>query len=399
MKKFYTLFTDIGKAKIANATALQKKLGLSKVVLGDSNGSYYEPTEQQTCLKNKVWEGEITDKFIDKDNPNWIVVQTVIPSQIGGFTIREAGILDSEGDLVVVAKYPETYKPKFEDGSTKDIAINLILEVCNVENVTLKVDTAVIFATKKDIENIQKDLEQNIKDMELKSKIKLFKNTAILEEKSNRVRIGISEFNMLKDELLVYQNGIYIEKDKEYKISLDGLYIEKTSERWNKDTVFNFVMYKGIKDKIAYEDGSLILNGSITLDKLNLDIQNKINNIDKKLNIDDKKELENKISNINTMDIKIEGGSNLEQEIKLIRMQNKINNKISIYSKLNVNRNKVTMNPLATLNYTSGSTVKSGELIKVNIGGIKANMLADIQIKDDKIIENISKDNIYMEFI
>lgn len=399
MKKFYTLLTDIGKAKIANATALQKKLGLSKVILGDSNGSYYEPTEQQTCLKNKVWEGEISDKFIDKDNPNWIVVQTVIPSQIGGFTIREAGILDSEGDLVVVAKYPETYKPKFEDGSTKDIAINLILEVCNVENVTLKVDPAVIFATKKDIENIQKSLEQNIKDMELKSKIKLFKNTAILEEKSNRVRIGISEFNMLKDELLVYQNGIYIEKDKEYKISLDGLYIEKTSERWNKDTVFNFVMYKGIKDKIGYEDGSLILNGSITLDKLNLDIQNKINNIDKKLNIDDKKELENKISNINTMDIKIEGGSNLEQEIKLIRMQNKINNKISIYSKLNVNRNKVTMNPLATLNYTSGSTVKSGELIKVNIGGIKANMLADIQIKDDKIIENISKDNIYMEFI
>ena len=51
------------------------------------------------------------------------------------------------------------------------------------------------------------------------------------------------------------------------------------------------------------------------------------------------------------------------------------------------------------MNYTSGSTVKSGELIKVNIGGIKANMLADIQIKDDKIIENISKDNIYMEFI
>ncbi len=399
MKQFYTLLTDIGKAKIANATALQKKLELSKVILGDSNGSYYEATEQQTCLKNKVWEGEITDKFIDKDNPNWIVVQTVIPSQIGGFTIREAGILDSEGDLVVVAKYPETYKPKFEDGSTKDIAINLILEVCNVENVTLKVDPAVIFATKKDIENIQKSLEQNIKDMELKSQIKLFKNTSILKEKSNRVKIGISEFNMLTDELLVYQNGIYIEEDKEYKISLDGLYIEKISERWNKDTVFNFVMYKGIKDKIAYEDGSLILNGSITLEKLNFDIQNKINNIDKKLNIDDKKELENKISNINTIDIKIEGGSNLEQEIKLIRMQNKINNKMSIYSKLNVNRNKVTMNPLATLNYTSGSTVKSGELIKVNIGEIRANMLADIQIKDDKIIENISKDNIYMEFI
>gem|GEM_PF-5847079 len=109
--------------------------------------------------------------------------------------------------------------------------------------------------------------------------IKPFKNIIVLQEESNKVKIGISEFNMQIDELLVYQNGIYIEKNKEYKISLDGLYIEKISGNWNKDTIFNFVMYKGVKDKIEYEDGSLILNGSITFDKLNLDIQNRINNI------------------------------------------------------------------------------------------------------------------------
>ncbi|MCD3234262.1 phage tail protein [Clostridium botulinum D/C] len=158
MEQFYTLVTDIGKAKIANATALQKKLELSKIVLGDSNGSYYEPTENQNKLKNQVWKGEITDKFIDKENKNWIVVQTIIPSTIGGFTIREAGIVDSDGDLVVIAKYPETYKPKMSDGSTKDITINLILEVSNVENVTLKVDPTIIFATKEDIKNVEKQI-------------------------------------------------------------------------------------------------------------------------------------------------------------------------------------------------------------------------------------------------
>ncbi|MCD3211098.1 hypothetical protein G8T71_06980 [Clostridium botulinum C/D] len=158
MEQFYTLVTDIGKAKIANATALQKKLELSKIVLGDSNGSYYEPTENQNKLKNQVWKSEITDKFIDKENKNWIVVQTIIPSTIGGFTIREAGIVDSDGDLVVIAKYPETYKPKMSDGSTKDITINLILEVSNVENVTLKVDPTIIFATKEDIKNVQKQI-------------------------------------------------------------------------------------------------------------------------------------------------------------------------------------------------------------------------------------------------
>ncbi|HDK7195081.1 TPA: hypothetical protein PTV74_003391 [Clostridium botulinum] len=116
---------------------------------------------------------------------------------------------------------------------------------------------------------------------------KPFKNTIVLEEESNKVKIGISEFNMIIDEILVHQNGMYIERNKEYKISLDGLYIEKINGSWNKNTIFNFVMYKGLKDKIEYEDGALILNGSITLEKLNLDIQNKINSIDEKLDKSD----------------------------------------------------------------------------------------------------------------
>ncbi|WP_242851941.1 phage tail protein, partial [Clostridium botulinum] len=44
------------------------------------------------------------------------------------------------------------------DGSTKDITINLILEVSNVENVTLKVDPTIIFATKEDIKNVEKQI-------------------------------------------------------------------------------------------------------------------------------------------------------------------------------------------------------------------------------------------------
>ncbi|RYU98487.1 hypothetical protein DP144_10720 [Clostridium tetani] len=162
MEQFYTILTDIGKAKIANATALQTKVQFTKVLVGDSNGSYYEPTESQTKLKNKVWEGGIGNISIDKDNPNWIVLESVIPSSVGGFTIREVGIEDNEGDLVVIAKYPQTYKPKISDGSTKDLIIKTILEVTNVENVTLKVDPTIILATKKDMEVLENKID-NIK--------------------------------------------------------------------------------------------------------------------------------------------------------------------------------------------------------------------------------------------
>lgn len=156
--KFYTIFTEIGKASVANAVATETKVSFDSIVLGDGNGSYYEPTESQTELKNEVWKGKVSSITIDSENPNWVVVESAIPGNIGGFTIREAGIVDDKGQLLVVAKYPETYKPKAEDGTIKDILIKLIVEVSNTECVSLKVDPTVILATKKDVDKAEKRL-------------------------------------------------------------------------------------------------------------------------------------------------------------------------------------------------------------------------------------------------
>lgn len=248
MEQFYTLLTDIGKAKIANTAALQKKLELSKIVLGDSKGAYYEPTEQQTQLKNKVCEGEISDKFIDKDNPNWIVVQTIIPSQIGGFTIREAGIVDTEGDLIVVAKYPETYKPKVEDGSTKDITINLILEVSNVENVTLKVDPTIIFATKKDIENVKKEVAENTLSKEdVQTTIENIKASdiktssgATIESQLADITKQIDNIDLSADKVTLNSSNI---KSKNVKGALEELF---TSASNGKNKIVTAITGKGI---------------------------------------------------------------------------------------------------------------------------------------------------------
>ena len=158
MEQFYTLLTNVGKAKVANATALQTKVKFTKILVGDSNGSYYEPTETQTKLKNKVWEGSIGNISLDENNPNWIILESIIPSNVGGFTIREVGIEDEEGDLVVIAKYPQTYKPKIEDGSTKDLTVKTILEVSNTESVTLKIDPSITIATKEDIKKVEKQI-------------------------------------------------------------------------------------------------------------------------------------------------------------------------------------------------------------------------------------------------
>lgn len=173
MEQFYTILTEIGKAKIANATVLGEKVNLTKFQVGDSNGQYYNPSETQTVLKNKVWESNITSIAPDENNPSWIVIFATIPGNVGGFTIREAGVFDYEGNLIAVSKLPETYKPTADNGSTKDLTIKIILEVSNAEVVTIKVDPTVILASKKDlqvletkmntkIDNTKTDLEKKI---------------------------------------------------------------------------------------------------------------------------------------------------------------------------------------------------------------------------------------------
>lgn len=153
-EKFYTILTEIGKAKMASAAAQGAKIQFKDLALGDGNGSYYDPDESQTSLRKEVWRGEINTVTIDKDNPNWIVLEVVVPADVGGFMIREAGVFDVDGDLIAVGKYPETYKPLTSDGSAKDLHIKMILEVSNADSVSITVDPTVALATKKDINSL-----------------------------------------------------------------------------------------------------------------------------------------------------------------------------------------------------------------------------------------------------
>ena len=53
---FYTIVTKIGQAKIANAISFGTRVIFSTMKIGDSNGQYYEPTEDQTSLVHEVYE-------------------------------------------------------------------------------------------------------------------------------------------------------------------------------------------------------------------------------------------------------------------------------------------------------------------------------------------------------
>lgn len=189
-EQFYTILTNIGKAKIANATLLNSNLTLKTLKVGDGNRTYYNPTEDQEDLKNTVHECAIGAIYIDKKNPNWIISETIIPGSVGGFTIREVGLFDAEGDMIAVGKYPETYKPVVANGASKDLNVRTIFEVSNAENVTLNLDPSVIIATKEDVNNLQEQIEENTTQLNASMKIRELPNN-FNNDMNNLLETGI----------------------------------------------------------------------------------------------------------------------------------------------------------------------------------------------------------------
>ena len=73
---------------------------------------YIEPTESQTKVVHEVWRGQLNTLKIAPDNPAWVIAEAIIPEQVGGWYVREVGLLDTDGTLVAIGKFPETYKPR-----------------------------------------------------------------------------------------------------------------------------------------------------------------------------------------------------------------------------------------------------------------------------------------------
>ncbi|MDK9603503.1 phage tail protein [Lelliottia wanjuensis] len=147
--EFFTILTAAGREKIAAALAEQKQIFLQTMVVGDGNGQYVEPSETQTSVVNEVWRGQLNTLKLAPENPAWVIAEAVLPEDVGGWYIREVGLVDKDGDLIAIGKFPETYKPKLPAGASKQIVIRAVMEVTNATVVTLMIDPTVVVATRE----------------------------------------------------------------------------------------------------------------------------------------------------------------------------------------------------------------------------------------------------------
>lgn len=154
MANFSAILTNAGAAKLANATALGIPLKLTSMAVGDGNGQPVTPNPAATNLVNAKRTAPLNALFADPLNASQLVAEQIIPETVGGWWIRELGLFDDAGTLIAVANCPDTYKPLLSEGSGRTQIIRMVLIVSSTSAVELKIDPAVVLATRKYVEDL-----------------------------------------------------------------------------------------------------------------------------------------------------------------------------------------------------------------------------------------------------
>ncbi|MEE9683355.1 phage tail protein [Lelliottia amnigena] len=162
--KFYTLLTEIGAAKLASAAALGVPLKITQMAVGDGGGVLPTPNAQQTKLINEKRRADLNMLYIDPQNSSQIIAEQVIPETEGGWWIREVGLFDETGALIAVGNCPESYKPQLAEGSGRTQTVRMVLITSSTDNITLKIDPAVVLATRKYVDDKVLELRVYVDD-------------------------------------------------------------------------------------------------------------------------------------------------------------------------------------------------------------------------------------------
>ena len=152
-KTYGTLVTDCGIQLIAAAVMEGKKINITDLAVGDGGGAYYQPTPNMTGLKNECWSGPIKSVSVNKDSPNMIDITAIIPSTVGGFTIREMAVKDDVKNTIAICNTPDTEKVIISSGAAGEIELTMHFEISNADAISFIIDPNVVTATKKDIED------------------------------------------------------------------------------------------------------------------------------------------------------------------------------------------------------------------------------------------------------
>ncbi len=152
-QEYFTILTDAGIAKLAGAFNGGENISFTKFAVGSGiDNAVYTPLSNQTSLKGEVFRANINEISLDDNNSSLVIFDLILPSNIGGFTVREIGLFDNNNILLAIAKSPPTYKPDIATGAVGDTHFKIMLDVGNNDKVTLTIDPSIVLASRKFVE-------------------------------------------------------------------------------------------------------------------------------------------------------------------------------------------------------------------------------------------------------
>lgn len=152
---FSTIHTTYGLQQMAAAEGSGVPINLPTMAVGDGGGNPTTPDPSQTTLVREMYRAAV-NRIYQPDpsgNPLLYAAELIVPATVGGFTLREVGVIDANGGMYLVGNLPDTYKPNSSEGAFSDTVVRVQFMVSNAGVVTLQVDPNVAVATQSWVSN------------------------------------------------------------------------------------------------------------------------------------------------------------------------------------------------------------------------------------------------------
>lgn len=152
MPDYYCTLTTIGAGKLAQAGLLGQPLTITHAAVGDGNPASVEPGPE-TVLVSEKYRRAVNTVYSPEEDPSVVITEMAVPVDVGDWEVNEVGLFDSVGDLIAIANYPKTWKPKISSGTGRVLLIRVMLDVGSADHVELRIDPAIVMATRQYVDN------------------------------------------------------------------------------------------------------------------------------------------------------------------------------------------------------------------------------------------------------
>lgn len=144
---YQLLLTNLGQQKIAAAaSAGSDAVHITQFAVGQGVNVDFSQRLDQQVLVSKRYQGAV-ESVAPTAITGQYEITCIVPIDQGGWTIRELGLIDSEGALIWVGQLPDVQKPVANSTAAVDYRIKAVIQIDNPE-VTVVIDASAVTATR-----------------------------------------------------------------------------------------------------------------------------------------------------------------------------------------------------------------------------------------------------------